>query len=82
MSDDEIETVVRNTCAQVLKTDPRLITAQARLREDLDADSLDLAEIHVALEEVWGPIPRETLADVRTVADVLDQARHLAGERA
>jgi acyl carrier protein len=82
VNDDEIETLVRDTCAHVLKADPGRVTAEARLREDLDADSLDLAEIHVALEEAWGPIPRETLAGVRTVADIVEQARRLVGARA
>ncbi|MGW3352415.1 acyl carrier protein [Nonomuraea rubra] len=82
MSDEDIVTVVREHCARILKVDPGRVTEDALLREDLEADSLDLAELHVALEDTWGPLPRETLADVRTVADVLAKARLLLSERA
>ncbi|MCK2220342.1 acyl carrier protein [Actinomadura sp. ATCC 31491] len=81
MSDEEILTVVRERCASILKVDPSRVTEDARLREDLEADSLDLAELHVTLEDEWGPLPREALADVRTVGDVLERARELAAER-
>ncbi|NBE97099.1 acyl carrier protein [Nonomuraea sp. KC401] len=72
-------TVVREHCAQILKVDPARVTGDALLREDLEADSLDLAELHVALEEKWGPLPRETLTDVRSVGDVIAKARVLLG---
>src|SRR5262249_23039199 len=79
--DEEIMTVVRERCASILRIDPSRVTEDARLQEDLEADSLDLAELHVALEEEWGPMPREALTGVRTVGDVLDRARTLAVER-
>ncbi|TDD11487.1 acyl carrier protein [Nonomuraea diastatica] len=72
-----METVVREHCVRILKVDPCRATGDALLREDLEADSLDLAELHVALEDRWGPLPRETLADVRTVGDVIAKARLL-----
>ncbi|MED7926006.1 phosphopantetheine-binding protein [Nonomuraea sp. LP-02] len=81
MSDEEILAVVRERCAHILKVDPMRITEDALLREDLEADSLDLAELHVTLEDEWGPLPREAFADVRTVGDVLARARELAPER-
>ncbi|GAA1650784.1 hypothetical protein GCM10009733_054780 [Nonomuraea maheshkhaliensis] len=81
MSDEEITTLVRERCASILKVHPSRVTEDARLREDLEADSLDLAELHVVLEEEWGPMPREALADVRTVGDVVVRARELAAER-
>ncbi|UBU08691.1 acyl carrier protein [Nonomuraea gerenzanensis] len=77
MSEEDIVTVVRERCAEILKVDPSRVTEGALLREDLEADSLDLAELHIALEDSWGPLPRETLADVRTVGDVLAKARLL-----
>ncbi|TDC88032.1 acyl carrier protein [Nonomuraea deserti] len=77
MSEDDIATVVREHCVRILKVDPGRVTGDALLREDLEADSLDLAELHVALEDRWGPLPRETLADVRTVGDVIAKARLL-----
>ncbi|MEV4361285.1 acyl carrier protein [Nonomuraea sp. NPDC004186] len=81
MSDEEILTVVRDRCVSILKVHPSRVTLDARLREDLEADSLDLAELHVAMEDTWGPMPRETLVGVRTIADVLARARLLAVAR-
>ncbi|MGW0192468.1 acyl carrier protein [Nonomuraea sp. NPDC003201] len=81
MSDEEILTVVRDRCVSILKVHPSRVTPDARLREDLEADSLDLAELHVAMEDTWGPMPRETLVGVRTIADVLTRARLLAVAR-
>ncbi|MER6002039.1 phosphopantetheine-binding protein [Nonomuraea angiospora] len=81
MSDEEILTVVRDRCVSILKVHPSRVTLDARLREDLEADSLDLAELHVAMEDAWGPMPRETLVGVRTIADVLTRARLLAVAR-
>ncbi|MFG6195841.1 phosphopantetheine-binding protein [Nonomuraea sp. JJY05] len=82
MSDEEILAVVRDRCVSILKVHPSRVTLDARLREDLEADSLDLAELHVAMEDTWGPMPHETLAGVCTIADVLTRARLLTGTRA
>ncbi|MET7338390.1 phosphopantetheine-binding protein [Nonomuraea sp. NPDC005650] len=79
MSDEEILAAVRDRCVSILKVDPNQVTLDARLREDLEADSLDLAELHIAMEDTWGPMPRETLAGVHTIADVLTRARLLVG---
>ncbi|WP_043622690.1 acyl carrier protein [Nonomuraea candida] len=78
MSDDEIVTMVRDSCVRILKVPPERVRPDTRLREDLEADSLHLAELHVSMEEVWGPMPREALATLRTVGDVVAYARELA----
>ncbi|GAB1822161.1 acyl carrier protein [Herbidospora sp. RD11066] len=77
MNDDEILTILRDTCARILKVAPGEVVPEAGFREDLGADSLDLVELHATLEDLWGPIPRETFAQIRTVGDVLEQARQL-----
>ncbi|MFF4624444.1 acyl carrier protein [Nonomuraea jabiensis] len=88
MSDEEILTAVRDRCVSILKLHPSRVPLDARLREDLEADSPDLAELHVAMEDTWGPMPHETHADVRTIAgvrtiaDILTRARLLAGTHA
>lgn len=48
------------------------ITAETRFKEDLDADSLDLFELVMALEEEFGvEIPSEDLEKIATVGDVM-----------
>lgn len=49
------------------------ITAETSLKEDLGADSLDLFEFVMALEEEFDmEIPQEELSDIKTVQDIID----------
>ncbi|MHA6757139.1 acyl carrier protein [Streptacidiphilus sp. PAMC 29251] len=51
MDIEATRTLVYGLIAKILSTPPEEITPDARLREDLDADSLDFAELTVALSE-------------------------------
>ena len=45
---------------------------EARLAEDLEADSLDAVELNMAIEETLGiAVPDEALAEVKTVGDIV-----------
>ncbi|MDE7113462.1 MAG: acyl carrier protein, partial [Acetatifactor sp.] len=47
------------------------LTAETSFQEDLNADSLDLFELVMALEEATGvEIPSEELPNIRTLGDV------------
>jgi acyl carrier protein len=49
------------------------ISEETRLREDLDADSLDLYELVMELEDTYGiSVSEEEAADIETVADAVD----------
>ncbi len=49
------------------------ISADTRLREDLDADSLDLYELVMELEDTYGiSVSEEEAADIETVGDAVD----------
>ena len=49
------------------------VTLEASFKEDLDADSLDLFELVMSLEEEFGvKIPTEDLEKINTVGDVID----------
>ena len=49
------------------------ITAETRFKEDLEADSLDLFELVMALEDEFGvEIPTEDLTNITTVGAVID----------
>lgn len=64
-------TRARELLARHLKTDPALLRAEDRLREDLGADSLDLVELIYDFEEAFQTrIPDEMAVDIRTVGDV------------
>ena len=46
-------------------------------KDDLGADSLDLFELVMALEEEYGlEIPAEELTDIETVGDVIEYLRN------
>ena len=52
-------------------TDPALITADARLMEDIGIDSLGFYEILIEADTCFGiRIPEETLLQFRTVGDI------------
>jgi acyl carrier protein len=43
--------ILKEAAVEVLAVDPSAVTEEARFKEDLDADSLDLVEFVMALEE-------------------------------
>ena len=49
------------------------ITPESRIKEDLGADSLDVLQMLMTLEEDYGiTIPDEKLAESKTVADIVN----------
>ena len=61
--------------AEQLNCDAETITA--RFKEDLNADSLDLFELVMALEDEYNvEIPAEDLTDLTTVGAVMDYLKN------
>ncbi len=55
-----------------LGTDPAKITPEARFREDLEADSLDLVELIMAFEDQFGAeISDEDAQSITTVGEAV-----------
>lgn len=49
------------------------VTMEARLAEDLEADSLDAVELNMALEDELGiGVPDEELSNMKTVGDIVN----------
>ena len=62
---------VRSALAKQFEIDPETITAETNLIDDLGADSLDVLQMLMLIEDTKGiTIPDEDLADFRTVGDV------------
>ncbi|MEV0998919.1 phosphopantetheine-binding protein [Nonomuraea sp. NPDC050202] len=81
MTEDEIFHQLRGLCAEILAVDPALITPDTDLREELEADSLDMTELAVASGDRFNLLVDFDLAKhVRTLADVTTLVR--AGGRA
>ena len=64
---------IRDVAVEVLSVEPATVTEAARFKEDLDADSLDLVELVMGLEEKFDiEVPEEDLEGVTTVGHAVD----------
>jgi acyl carrier protein len=54
MSKDEVLSLVRDHLSEELEVEPTRIEETTRFKEDLDADSLDLYELVMELEDRYG----------------------------
>lgn len=73
MDRNEVFEQLRDATVTVLGVDRDAVTEQARFFADLDADSLDLVELVMALEERFDvSIPEEELDGINTVGNALD----------
>ncbi len=62
---------IKEITADSLGTDVNTLTAETSFKEDLGADSLDLFEMVMALEEEFEvEIPTEDLENIKTIGDV------------
>jgi acyl carrier protein len=74
---------VKNIIIEQLGVDPNKVTRDARFKEDLEADSLDLVELIMAFEdEFGGEISDEEAQNIKTVGGAVDylEQRMTAGE--
>lgn len=63
---------IKEIVAESLNTDAAELTEETSFKDDLGADSLDLFELVMALEEEFGiEIPTEDLEQIATVGDVI-----------
>ncbi|HTW08177.1 MAG TPA: acyl carrier protein [Acidimicrobiales bacterium] len=68
VASEESFDLFRQCAVEVLQVDPSKIVPEARFADDLDADSLDLVELVMALEEKFGiDVPEAELEGVETV---------------
>ena len=66
------EDKVREIIAKELEVDVKQLTPESKFIEDLGADSLDIVELVMALEEEFGlEIPDEDADKLKTVGDSL-----------
>ncbi len=64
---------MKKMISEQLNCEEEQITAETSFKDDLGADSLDLFELVMALEDEYNvEIPAEELADLTTVGDVME----------
>ena len=81
MTREEVLGLIRNHLADELEIVPSRVEEGTRFKEDLEADSLDLVELVVELEDSYGVrIPDEEAVKILTVGQAADfVAAHAAG---
>ena len=68
-SEDNVKEII----AKELEVDVKQLTNEAKFIEDLGADSLDIVELVMALEEEFGiDIPDEDADKLKTVGDAMN----------
>lgn len=74
---EEVKKIVQD----VLGERAQAIEADTDLLEDLDADSLDLVEVTMAIEDHYGiEIDDEVIAEIHTLDDVVREINRLLGD--
>jgi len=83
MEREDALAALREVAVEVLSVEPEAVTEDARFKEDLDADSLDLVELVMGLEERFDiSVPEEDLEDVTTVGQAVDLVLSKAASKA
>jgi len=73
------ESKVKEIIAKELEVDVKQLQSEAKFIEDLGADSLDIVELVMALEEEFGlDIPDEDADKLKTVGDALNYLKQHA----
>ncbi|NLM77792.1 MAG: acyl carrier protein [Ruminococcaceae bacterium] len=73
MSTDSIFESVRNILVDQLGVDADVVTMDSNFIDDLNADSLDIVELVMAMEQEFGiSIPDEEAERIKTVGDAVD----------
>ena len=68
---------MKEMLAEQLNCEASTITPETSFKDDLGADSLDLFELVMALEDEYDvEIPAEELTDLNTVGDVIDYLKN------
>ena len=71
--DQELFARFRKCAVDVLSVDADKVTPDASFGDDLDADSLDLVELVMALEEEFGvEVPESEVEGIKTVGQAYD----------
>jgi acyl carrier protein len=80
---DELFERIKEIIVNQLGVDPAKVTMEARFKEDLEADSLDLVELIMEFEDVFGgEISDEEAQKIKTVGGAVEYlgTRMKAGE--
>ena len=80
MTNEEIFNTMQDLVAEQFAIEPEEVSMESSFEEDLGADSVDLVELVMAMEEEFdiGEVQEEELGSLKTVGDAV---RHVAGKQ-
>jgi len=82
MVEDEIAERVKKIIEEQLMVDASEITDKVTFIDDLGADSLDIVEMIMELEEEFGiTIPDEDAEKITTVGEAIEYIKNLVGQK-
>ena len=72
---------VRELLAHQLEVDPETITPDTDIFDDLGADSLDVVELSMTIEDEFGlgEISEDDLKAIKTIGDLVDYVERASG---
>jgi len=77
-----IEERLREIISDQLKVDIEDVKPEASFADDLNADSLDVVELIMAIEEEFGiEIPDEDASKITTVGEAIEYLKKAVGEK-
>jgi len=78
---DEIFTHIKDILIKDFDTDPKKLTPEALLVEDLDLDSIDAVDLVVRLQSVIGcKVEPDDFRQIRTLQDVVDAVEKIVNK--
>ena len=83
MNRAEILDEISGTLVEMFQLDPKIVTLEARLVEDLDLDSIDAVDMAAKVQELTGQrLAEDDLRGLRTVEDLVVVVERMLRERA
>lgn len=83
MQEQEILQKVKEVVAERLGVEIERVTPQARYQEDLNADSLDVVDLVMAIEDTFQiKIPDSDAGKIKTVQETVDYLKKALEDRA
>lgn len=78
---DEILQLIKQIMLEMFEIEEQLVTVDARLKEDLDFDSIDAVDMIVKLKEITGKaVKPDDFKNARSIGDVVDAVFKLINE--
>jgi acyl carrier protein len=73
MDKSELSVRICDMIAKQLRKPAETVTEEKSMKEDLGADSLDIVEMMMSLEEIYSvTIPDEMLPNLKTIGNIVD----------